>query len=44
MGDVARILDLLREGIPLSLLLDLADPELSSELILVEERAASAAA
>lgn len=35
-----EILELLEHGVPLTLLLDLADPHLSSELILLEERGA----
>ena len=35
-----NVLDLLEHGVPLTLLLDLVDPRLSSELTLLEERTA----
>lgn len=37
------MLALLEQGVPPTLLLDLADPGMSSELILLEERASSVA-
>lgn len=44
MADDVRIFDLLRGGIPLTLLIDLVDEDLSSERILLEERASGSAA
>lgn len=38
------VIDLLREGVPLRLLVDLADPALSSESILDEELVSGSAA